>query len=491
MTKHDPNPKRDSLDENIDELLAQMAAGKVITDEGAVSVAEVEARKPKPAFTGTELLDDGEPKAEPVTPEPLAPDVAVGDSDDEAESLADGPEVAESGASDADSRRSGAGSSQDEPPSNPTLDAGAQEAGEAEATSAEIGEMPDADPRDVVESHQADGLGIIPEGSVNTAGSGADSVGPEAAVADASGGTEPPGAEAVAAPADKAGQAGSGEPVPELADQLDSLLSGVDAAGPQAEAEKELQVEALELETEEVSAPAAGKDTSGAIDSLNAELEAAAKKVESAEVVVDAPVNESEPVAESEPAAESGAQREPIAAETVHAEIPAAASTNAPAETPAAQPSEAPPVIEPKGPGALEKLRTRAADAAHAALLLASSPLKNTSRGVRDTIGWVGLWTAFLGVCVWFYVLVLHTPAPPYVPEAAIKVVEQSAEGGEHGGGHGEGSAKKPAAKKEEGHAKAAGGHEKPPAKPAAKPATKPAAKPAKKGGEHGAAEHH
>lgn len=523
MSKHDSNPNRDPLDENVDELLAQMAAGKVITDEGAVSVEEVEARKPKPkpTFTGTELLDDGNPAPKPAKAPTIASDTPIADAGMGEDALADKQAEASVEPTIPDGPISDSGAVISDGSARPAPGADAQLAPESPSSTKGNALENDGNPVGAQASTQENNLGQIPGDSVNSAESAADGNGPEVTTASAPGGTEPSDTEAVAAPAIDAGSTEAGESVPELADQLDSLLSGDDAAGPGTG--EELAVESLEVEaTESASADAAdvpveAKDSSGTIESLNAELEAAAAKVESSDASVEAPsANQIEP--------------EKVATDPEHAEpaLESVTATQTPVETPAAKAHEAAPaakmetassptVVEPKGPIAIQKLKAKvvaiAGNAALSGLALASSPLKNASRSTRDTIGWVGLWTAFLGVCVWFYVLVLHTPAPPFVPAAAIRVVENSAEGGE-GGGHGEKPAKKGAAKKEEGHAKAGGehekaaakpakkaegheapggGHDKPkaPAKPAAKPAPKPGAKPAKKAEGHGESGEH
>ena len=509
MSKHDSNPKRDPLDENVGELLAQMAEGKVITDEGAVSVEEVEARRPKPSFTGTELLDDGQPIPKKAEPTPIAHDAPIADGGVGAEAvdvgqveaaaepvLPDGP-ISDSGAGIADAA------------GNQAIGADAQEAvGISRVNPLEDRVNTGEDPTSTPEND----LGQIPVDSINSAESSADGGGPEAATVDVPDGTEPSDAEAVVAPAMEADGPGAGEPLPELADQLDSLLSGTDAAGQGAG--EELAVESLEVEATDADS-GESKDAGGTIESLNAELEAAAAKVGTGEGAVEVPggqheaeqtgagtgPNEAEAgkVVEREPATEGVAATQETSTPVGQ---PAAPVSKVAAEAAAVSAGAAPVAVEPQGASARAKLRSKvgaaAGSAALSALALASSPLKNSSRGTRDTIGWVGLWTAFLGVCVWFYVLVLHTPAPAFVPAAAIHVVENAEEGGE-GGGHGE---KKPE-KKEGGHEKAAvkpsskpaaksggheapgGGHEK------AKPAAKPASKPAKKADGHAAPSGH
>lgn len=474
MSKHDSNPKRDSLDQNVDELLAQMAAGKVITDEGAVSVEEIEARKPKPKFTGTELLDDGQASLKRAEPSPIALDTPIADTGmgqdaaaaaAKSESLAE-PAIPEGPISDTGAVRA-------DGTEESVLDADAQLATETASSPEASPSKSNGNPVAAEAYAQGKNLGKIPEASVNPAESATDVGGPEAATVEAQDGTEPSGAEAAVAPAESRVESGRGESVPELAEQLDSLLSGADAAGQHAG--EELSVESLEVEAEDtVSAEA--KDAGGAIESLNAELEAAAAKVETTDASVEAPAATPAEPAAPEPEAAAEPAPEPVAAKQSPVESPAAQAHTGPAAA-SPEPATAPAVVEPKGPGAIQKLKVTVlalgGNAALSALALASLPLKNANHATRDTIGWVGLWTAFLGVCVWFYVLVLHTPAPPFVPAAAIRVVENTGEG-EASGGHEKAAAKppaKPAAKSEA----PGGGHEKPktPAKPAAKPAKK------------------
>ncbi len=501
MSKHDSNPKRDPLDENVDELLAQMAAGKVITDDGAVSVDEIETRKakPKPAFTGTELLDDGKPVPKPAVAPGIALDTPIADTGMGEDALAATaqapatPEVPHGPLSDSVPA--------DETPET-ILDSETQLTTHTppspEGNPLHPSERPVPDEAPTPENN----LGQIPGTSINSAESAADENAPEVSTGEATDGAEPSGAETVVASPPNTGATEAGESVPELADQLESLLSGADEAGQQAG--EELAVETLEVQE---PAPAESSDATGAIDSLNAELEAAAAKVETTATSVESPAAKAEPATaavEPKPTSES------VAATQAPVEAPAAKVHD---EPPAAEAEPATAAVEPKGPGTIKKLTAKAVslggNAALSALALASVPLKHANTATRDTIGWVGLWTAFLGACVWFYVLVLHTPAPPFVPAAAIRVVENSGEGGE-GGGHGEKPAKKAAPKKDEGHAKASGGHEKSASKPAAKsggheapggghekpkapakPPAKPAAKPAKKSEGHGEAGGH
>ncbi len=56
------------------------------------------------------------------------------------------------------------------------------------------------------------------------------------------------------------------------------------------------------------------------------------------------------------------------------------------------------------------------------ALVLLSKPLEGKPPRVRDSIGWVAIWTLFLAVCVWLTVLVRSPEAPARDPDAAAVV---------------------------------------------------------------------
>lgn len=47
------------------------------------------------------------------------------------------------------------------------------------------------------------------------------------------------------------------------------------------------------------------------------------------------------------------------------------------------------------------------------ALIVLSRPLEGKPPQVRDSIGWVALWTLFLAVCVWAYAMLRPAPVPP------------------------------------------------------------------------------
>lgn len=53
------------------------------------------------------------------------------------------------------------------------------------------------------------------------------------------------------------------------------------------------------------------------------------------------------------------------------------------------------------------------------ALMLLSKPLEGRPPRVRDSIGWVAIWTLFLALCVWLTVLVRSPQAPARDPDAS------------------------------------------------------------------------
>ena len=52
-----------------------------------------------------------------------------------------------------------------------------------------------------------------------------------------------------------------------------------------------------------------------------------------------------------------------------------------------------------------------------------SRPLANQPHEIRNAVGWVALWTAFLAVVVWGYMLVFRTPTIPTPTEAPTRAV--------------------------------------------------------------------
>lgn|GEM_PF-2510191 len=122
----------------------------------------------------------------------------------------------------------------------------------------------------------------------------------------------------------------------------------------------------------------------------------------------------SAPVTKPEPAAES----------------PAPAPQPVVAPAPVAKPADAPARDAGQDAGLLERIRVRIGPPARAAcdaalkvarpagarlLVLLSKPLEGKSPRVRDSIGWMAIWTLFLALCVWAY-LAVRTP-PPGTPD--------------------------------------------------------------------------
>lgn len=54
-------------------------------------------------------------------------------------------------------------------------------------------------------------------------------------------------------------------------------------------------------------------------------------------------------------------------------------------------------------------------------------PLASQPRGVRDSIGWLALWTLSCGVFVWVYTLFLHSPRLPQTPAGAPAITTPEA----------------------------------------------------------------
>lgn len=107
------------------------------------------------------------------------------------------------------------------------------------------------------------------------------------------------------------------------------------------------------------------------------------------------------------------------------------------------------------------------------ALAVMNKPLEGKSATVRDSLGWVALWTMFNAVCVWGFVVFFQKPPELAVPHDAPQITSD-----ESGSGHGEG---KDAAKTEghaggsegKSHEGAGDGHEEKPAAKHDAPASK------------------
>lgn len=138
---------------------------------------------------------------------------------------------------------------------------------------------------------------------------------------------------------------------------------------------------------------------------------------------------EAEPAPESvseSPIDEAEAQSESLAApasEAAEAEADAEPEAAIAKETPAPRPSPAQraharaAATPAKGPHPFVLVLLRVADKADTGARtladLLATPLKNKPKIVRDTVGWFGLWTLFLAVCVWITLAFFRSPDHP------------------------------------------------------------------------------
>ncbi|QOI99879.1 MAG: hypothetical protein HRU70_05035 [Phycisphaeraceae bacterium] len=107
------------------------------------------------------------------------------------------------------------------------------------------------------------------------------------------------------------------------------------------------------------------------------------------------------------------------------------------------------------GAGVVTRVIRHAEPAALRAVGALSAPLRGKSKRVRDTVGWLALYTCFLGGCVWFYALFVHQPARPVSPHDDVRL----AGSGDPEGAAGEVVRLSQSAKGDDGHAAAPGGH--------------------------------
>jgi len=56
--------------------------------------------------------------------------------------------------------------------------------------------------------------------------------------------------------------------------------------------------------------------------------------------------------------------------------------------------------------------------------VLVSSPLAKRPKIIRDTVGWIGLWTLFLAICVWFTLAFLRSSASPEIDAEPTALAE-------------------------------------------------------------------
>lgn len=69
--------------------------------------------------------------------------------------------------------------------------------------------------------------------------------------------------------------------------------------------------------------------------------------------------------------------------------------------------------VRPLLTGAVRGVGSRVRPLGARALIVLSKPLEGKPPQVRDSIGWVALWTLFLAVCVWAYAMLRPAPVPP------------------------------------------------------------------------------
>lgn len=258
----------------------------------------------------------------------------------------------------------------------------------------------------------------------------------------------PDDVEATAADASGAEAAAEREPHPaeqaidELEQQLEDLIElGADATGeadtadaPAAAAKKaavapagtedledlDQQIAALTDELLEGDFVDAGGETVGTTSAEEADAPQAA----------DASTR-SEPVAEPDEAPEDSRDEVDEAREAARAEPVAAASAAqgaAPAPKQAAPRavSRAAPAESPENAHrvvvVLLAVAKRTEAGARTLANLASLPLKNKPKIVRDTVGWFGLWTLFLAICVWLTLAFFRSPDHPEADGERVRI---------------------------------------------------------------------
>lgn len=96
----------------------------------------------------------------------------------------------------------------------------------------------------------------------------------------------------------------------------------------------------------------------------------------------------------------------------------------------AVEDSAAPDAAEPKTPARTSPTKPRVSGGAIATLaarlvLLISKPTAGISTSTRDTIGWLGLYTGFLAICVWGFVMLFRKPIAPDPTAEAIGLASE------------------------------------------------------------------
>ncbi len=230
--------------------------------------------------------------------------------------------------------------------------------------------------------------------------------------------------------------------------------------------------------------PAPAPETPKKIEALDAQIANLADDLIAGEFADEQNVLQGqvgEPPAKEAPPPPLGAEQPTAKPAEPAPKVEAPATLVAPAAKPAAvAPAPAAPTTPP-APNVARKAATSAAKVAaqHGAkaagrlkplgvklLELISLPLKDKPKYTRDLVGWLALWTLFVSVSLWAYVLFFRSAKPPTAAQpVAAAESEHGAAKPEAKGGHGEAKG---------GHGEAKGGHgEKKDAKAAKKPPAK------------------
>jgi hypothetical protein len=175
------------------------------------------------------------------------------------------------------------------------------------------------------------------------------------------------------------------------------------------------------------SAPAAPAPAAPPIESLDEQLAEAADDLIAGEFADEERIlNEAEgaapPAGPAPVEAAAPAAPEPVAPK---ADVPKPAPKPAPTRKVPKPPSpkavQPEPDPEPVVTAVRAAVLTKAASAISGPLASAltsvgatlSAPLKNRPQYVRDTVGWFALFTMFMAVCVWAYILLIRSPVAP------------------------------------------------------------------------------
>lgn len=72
---------------------------------------------------------------------------------------------------------------------------------------------------------------------------------------------------------------------------------------------------------------------------------------------------------------------------------------------------------------ALVAIITHAAPIAASGMILVSKPLANKSPELRNAVGYIAMWTGFLAIVLWVYLLMFRSPAIPTPESAPTRVI--------------------------------------------------------------------